>query len=80
MWNKAIDQSIQDYMARSQVPGLAIGVAEQGEFIHCAGYGVQDRRTGQPVTPETLFHLASVVYSATASGPNRGRCAKRSTS
>jgi CubicO group peptidase (beta-lactamase class C family) len=41
-------------------------VAHEGEISDCAGYGVQDLRTGRPVTPETLFHLASVVKTMTS--------------
>ena len=40
--------------------GLAVGVVQDGEVALARGFGTRDVRTGAPVTPETLFHLASV--------------------
>ena len=39
--------------------GLAVGVIRAGEVVS-GGFGVRDVRTGAVVTPETMFHLASV--------------------
>jgi CubicO group peptidase (beta-lactamase class C family) len=60
-----IDAYVRDYLADSRVPGLALEVARGGETIHRRGYGVQDVESGEPVTPQTLFHLASVVKTMT---------------
>ena len=64
--NEQIDAYLREYMAQSRMVGLAIAVAQEGKIIFRGGYGVQDQRTGQPVTPETLFHLASVVKTMTS--------------
>ncbi|MDQ0373515.1 serine hydrolase domain-containing protein [Cellulomonas humilata] len=40
--------------------GLAVAVVQDGEVALARGFGTRDVRTGAPVTPETLFHLASV--------------------
>jgi CubicO group peptidase (beta-lactamase class C family) len=61
-----IDAAVREYLDSSAVTGLAIGVAQKGRLIFCAGYGVQNRDTMQPVTPTTLFHLASVVKTMTS--------------
>jgi CubicO group peptidase (beta-lactamase class C family) len=42
-----------------EVAGVADAVVRDDEVVHRA-FGTCDRRTGEPVTPETLFHLASV--------------------
>ena len=42
-----------------EVAGLAVAVVREGEVVS-RGFGVRDVGTGSPVTPETMFHLASV--------------------
>ncbi len=64
--NEQIDAYLRNYMAQSRVVGLAIAVARNGQVLFRGGYGVQNLRSGQPVTPETLFHLASVVKTMTS--------------
>jgi CubicO group peptidase (beta-lactamase class C family) len=61
-----IDSAVREYLAHSEVTGLAIAVVQQGQVVFCSGYGVQDLDTLQPVTPATLFHLASVVKTMTS--------------
>ena len=41
------------------IAGLAVAVVRDGE-VEARGFGVRDLGTGAPVTPETMFHLASV--------------------
>lgn len=64
--NEQIDSYLRQYIAESRTVGLAIAIARAGELIFHAGYGVQDQHSQQPVTPETLFHLASVVKTMTS--------------
>lgn len=57
-----------DLMALSQRPemaGLAVVVVEDGEVRFVRTYGVVDRLTRAPVTPETIFRWASVSKTAT---------------
>jgi CubicO group peptidase (beta-lactamase class C family) len=61
-----IDAYVHQSMEESHVPGLALAVAQHGRIVYQAGYGVQDLTTAQPVTPSTLFHLASVVKTMTS--------------
>jgi CubicO group peptidase (beta-lactamase class C family) len=42
-----------------ETAGLAVAVVSDEEVV-ARGYGVRDVRTGAPVTPQTMFHLASV--------------------
>lgn len=48
------------------VPGLALAVVGGDGVLHCAGYGQRDPARGLPVTPETLFPIASCTKSFTA--------------
>ncbi len=51
-----------------EIPGLAAGVICGDELVWAKGYGVMALDDSTPVTPETLFRIASVtkVFTATA--------------
>ena len=55
-------------MAGWQVPGLAIGVIQDGRTVHRRTYGVSDIETGAAVTARTLFGIGSITKSMTALG------------
>src|SRR3954451_5192488 len=50
---------VDTVLASHAVAGLAIAVVRDEE-VAARGFGVRDLRTGDPVTAETMFHLASV--------------------
>lgn len=56
----ALDGIVQDDLAATMVPGVAVGVVYQGEVVYAKGFGV--RTLGQPaaVDADTVFQLASV--------------------
>src|SRR5689334_14397972 len=41
-------------------PGFAIGVVRNDSLIYAKGYGMANLEYGVPVSPETIFHMASV--------------------
>ena len=41
-------------------PGAAVGVLLGGEVVHRAGYGIAHLDHGVPITPETVFDIASI--------------------
>ncbi len=41
-------------------PGAAVGVLLGGEVVHRAGYGIAHLDHGIPITPETVFDIASI--------------------
>ena len=47
-------------------PGAAVGVVYQGKLIYAKGFGEADVETGAPITPQTIFHVASVSKQFTA--------------
>lgn len=47
-------------------PGLAIAVACRGEVVFQAGYGTARVEAGAPVVPESVFRLASITKTMTA--------------
>lgn len=50
---------VEGFFAAHPTAGLAVAVVRDGD-IASRCFGVRDVDTGQPVTPETTFHLASV--------------------
>lgn len=40
--------------------GLALGIVRGDELIYSQGFGMRNLETGEPVTPRSLFHLASI--------------------
>ena len=56
----ALGGLIDEIRTRTGVPGIAAAVVHDGRLLYADGIGERDRRTGEPVTAETVFHLASV--------------------
>jgi CubicO group peptidase (beta-lactamase class C family) len=61
-------QLSQDFYATQSLPGLAVGVLIDSQVVYRAGFGSTRMSGGQPVTPSTLFHMASITkpFVATA--------------
>jgi CubicO group peptidase (beta-lactamase class C family) len=51
---------------RSDSPGCAMAVMRQGEIIYSRGYGMANLEYDIPITPTTVFHVASVSKQFTA--------------
>ena len=63
----ALDAFVRKAMERTEaVPGLAIAVVDGQGVVVTAGYGVADVETGEPVTTDTRFYIASSTKSFTA--------------
>ncbi|MFL0412545.1 serine hydrolase domain-containing protein [uncultured Sphingomonas sp.] len=54
------------WMRNAHVPGLVYGVLKDGKLVLVRGLGVQDVTTKQPVTPDSLFRIASMSKAFTA--------------
>ena len=60
------DANILDAMKIANVPGAAILVICDGQITYTKGYGLADPETGRVVTPDTLFTIASISKTVTA--------------
>ena len=58
--------SIFTAMDRTTLPGCAVGVVQDGRFLHRRGYGMADLERGVPLTSETVFYTGSVSKQFTA--------------
>ncbi|MFW9854256.1 MAG: serine hydrolase [Candidatus Thorarchaeota archaeon] len=54
---------ISDEMVRYKVPGASIAIVKKDEIIYHQSFGARDLEKNLPVTPSTLFNIASVTKS-----------------
>jgi CubicO group peptidase (beta-lactamase class C family) len=47
-------------------PGCALGVYKEGQIVYKRGYGMADLNDDVPITPATVFHVASMSKQFTA--------------
>ena len=62
-----LDSVLEEIVARWGIPGLGVGIVQEGEIVYARGFGVQSLDTLEPVTPNTIFCVASVAKCFTAS-------------
>ena len=61
-----IDKLFTDYAASARVPGAAWGVIIDGELAHAGVTGFRELSSKAPVTPDSVFRIASMTKSFTA--------------
>ncbi len=61
-----IDALFAKYQADQHIPGMVYGVVSDGKLAYVKGIGVQDLDAGRPVTPDSLFRIASMTKAFTA--------------
>jgi CubicO group peptidase (beta-lactamase class C family) len=64
----ALNDDARRAMKSWQVPGMAVGVVEDGQIVLSRTYGVRNIENRQPVTPRTVFGTGSLTKSFTALG------------
>jgi len=62
----SVDNYIKAEIERRHIPGAAVAVAREGKLQKDRGYGVANVEHDVPVTPDTVFELASVTKQFTA--------------
>ena len=61
-----LDLWIKEQMAYRQLPSLTIGIVYDQELIWAQGYGYADLERQAPATPRTLYRIASITKTFTA--------------
>lgn len=61
----SIDRQVAAEMVAARIPGLALEIVQRDRIVHLRGFGVT-AVDGPPVTPGTLFGLASLSKSLAA--------------
>jgi len=62
---RVVDRVFDAYSGTSS-PGCALGVSRNGRVVYERGYGMANLETGTPITPASIFHVASVSKQFTA--------------
>lgn len=63
------DLLIEQGLKEDPMPGVAIGIVQHGKLVYSRGFGIQ--KLGSPdqaITPQTLFHMASITKTFVATG------------
>lgn len=55
-----LDQRAGELMKTTNIPGMAVAVVYNDEIVYQKGFGVRDVQEKQPVSPDTVFQLASL--------------------
>ncbi|MFM9934615.1 MAG: serine hydrolase domain-containing protein [Novosphingobium sp.] len=55
----ALDDAVNAELKRQAIPGLAIGIEQDGKITRLSGYGSANLEWTVPVTPDTLFQTGS---------------------
>lgn len=57
-----LEPIIQQAMAQGEIPGFAIAIVQNQKIVYAAGFGVKNlTRPNDKITPESLFHMASIT-------------------
>lgn len=62
--SKRVDDYVSAEMRAEKIPGVALGVARDGQNVKARGYGLANVELDVPVKPETLFQTGSVENSS----------------
>ena len=62
----AIDRMVADSLEKWRVPGVALVIVRGGRVAILKGYGVRKFASPEPITPETIFPMASCTKAFTA--------------
>ena len=61
-----LESFIRNEMRTANIPGLAVGFARDGVVHFAQGYGMADIARRKAVTANTMFHIASITKTVTA--------------
>ncbi len=61
-----IEEKVKELMEEGDIPGLSLVIIKADEPVYVEGFGYADLEEKKPVTPDTLFELASTSKAFTA--------------
>src|SRR5215467_9941659 len=66
-YHNELQPLIEDFVHQQQIPGFAIGVIQDDRLVYAHGFGVENlAHNHDPVTPRSLFHMASITKTFVA--------------
>ena len=63
---EGVDAIVQRLMAKRHIPGVSVAVVKDGKVVLAKGYGLASVELGVPATADTVYQLASVTKTFTA--------------
>src|ERR1700693_1870192 len=64
--SEKVDSYVVAVMHAERIPGLALGIARDGQVVKARGYALANVELDVPVKPETIFQTGSVGKQFTA--------------
>lgn len=64
-WIAAFEPNVEKVMKESQLPGVAVGIAKEGQVIYEKGFGHRDVENQLEVRNDTVFAVGSITKSFT---------------
>ena len=61
-----IDAACAAFAEQERIPGLALGIVQEGRLVHATTVGLADREAGRRVAVGTAFRIASMTKNMTA--------------
>jgi CubicO group peptidase (beta-lactamase class C family) len=61
-----IETAVSNFLTSTHVPGVSVAIVENGQYEWGAGFGLADIENNAPASEHTLFRLASISKSLTA--------------
>ncbi len=63
---QSIDRLMASYVSEHRVPGLSLAVSDRGRVVFTQGYGFADVENSVPASADTVYRIASISKSVTA--------------
>jgi CubicO group peptidase (beta-lactamase class C family) len=63
---ETFEVTLTDAMDAFPVPGMAVAIVQNDTLVYAQGFGLRNRASATPVTPETLFRVGSDTKPMTA--------------
>jgi D-alanyl-D-alanine carboxypeptidase len=63
-----VDSRVKAFMETHNIPGASIAISKNEKMIYAKGYGMANTSTSEPVTPESVFRVASISKMFTGVG------------
>jgi CubicO group peptidase (beta-lactamase class C family) len=65
-WSGVFEEWMRDFVAERKLPGVSVGVAEQGRDVYFQGFGLADREEQRAISPDTIYGIGSITKSFTS--------------
>ena len=65
---KKLDEHVARMMNKNLLSGMGLGIVQNGKVIFAKGFGLANAAAKTPVTPDTVFRIASISKTFTAIG------------